>query len=91
MTDATPPPRRPVGRPRKLPVAGLSPNVAPRPVGRPPSPELLRECRFKLGDTDLARLDVIAKRLAGFSGMPNRTEAVRWLIRTEDARTSPDT
>jgi hypothetical protein len=55
-----------------------------RPVGRPPSPEPLRTVQFKLSEADLARLTRIAERLAGPTGVPNQTEAIRYLIRKED-------
>ncbi len=54
---------------------------ANRPVGRPPNPEPLRALKIKLSDADLARLDTIARRIAGPGGHPTRTAAIREAIR----------
>jgi hypothetical protein len=61
-----------------------------RPVGRPPSLVPLRHIGVKLSQSDLDKLDRIAQRDAGDGMIPNRTEAIRYLIRAEcDRRVSP--
>lgn len=83
-------PRRPVGRPRKSPVAGLAPNAVPRPVGRPRSPVPLRTFQIKIADHDRALLGAIAQHDAGPGGVPSLTSVVLRLVRAEAHRLGLD-